>query len=133
MKNIYTRLLNGGNAKELEDMQEAFAGRNAEIGPVYPESRIIVAEDGTKPVLFMPVQSCYFMGSLGYKEVNRLQLASAMRQITATLVWESRAAGRGEIFFIGGNEESDNFAAANDYELVKEPVYRLRIRREDGQ
>jgi hypothetical protein len=128
MKNIYTRLLNGNSAKELQQMQDCFAANNAELGPeaLYPDTKFIVAEND-RTFLVAPVQSVYMLGSLGYQEGSNLQLASAMRQIIATLAWESRKQGRGDIYFIGGNEKSDAYAENNDFELVDKPVYRLRL------
>lgn len=128
MKNIYTRLLNGLSPEELQLFQDSYKASNGELGQevLYPDTKIMVAENG-KPLLFMPIQSCYVMGSLGYKGTSNLQLASAMRQITATLVWESRREGRGDIYFVGGHEMSDSFARHNGFEEVASPVFRMRL------
>lgn len=117
--------MNGLNPNELQRFQDSYKASNGELGPevTYPETVVLVAGD----VLFQPVQSCYVMGSLGYGDVSRLELASAMRQIVMNLASASYREGRGDILFIGGNEESDSFAAANGFEKVEQPVYRLRL------
>jgi hypothetical protein len=127
LKNIFVRPINGSSNEELEHFKEVMRLRDAEVGPVYPETTILVAENGV-PLLFQPVQSCFVMGSLGYGELTNLQLAQAMRQITATLVWESRKLGRGELYFIGGHPDSDSFAQNNDFQRVDKPVYRMRLK-----
>lgn len=128
MKHVFTRLLNGLDAEELEIFKDSFKASNGELGQecTYPETKIMVAENG-RPLLFLPIQSCYVMGSLGYKEVSNLELASAMRQVVSTLVWESRAQGRGDIYFVGGHELSDQFAENNGFERVDKPVFRMRL------
>lgn len=126
MKNVYTRLLDGLNPEELQLFQDCLKARNGELLNTCPDMKVMVAENG-KPLLFTPVQSCYVMGSLGYKDISNLQLASAMRQTTATLVWESRQQGRGDIYFVGGHEMSDSFARHNGFEEVAAPVFRMRL------
>lgn len=129
MKNIYTRPFNGASSQEVELFKESFKANDAELGPevLYPDTKFIVAESD-QPLLFVPVQSVYMMGSLGHKDVPPLQLATAMRQVVATLVWESRKQGRGDIYFVGGNEHSDTFAENNGFERVDKPVFRMRLK-----
>ena len=125
MKPMFVRPINGLNPKELERFQESYKSSNGELGPevTYPETTILVAGD----VLFQPVQSCYVMGSLGYGDVSRLELASAMRQIVMSLATASYNQGRGDIIFFGGHPDSDSFAANNGFEKVEQPVYRMRL------
>lgn len=126
MKNVFTRLLNGLDPEELQLFQDSLKANNGELLNTCPDMKVVVAENG-KPLLFTPVQSCYVMGSLGYKDISNLQLASAMRQVVSTLVWESRREGRGDIYFVGGNEMSDKFAENNGFEEVTAPVFRMRL------
>ncbi len=125
MKPMFVRPMNGLNPNELERFQESYKASNGELGPevLYPETTILVAGD----VLFQPVQSCYVMGSLGYGDVSRLELASAMRQVVMHLASASYQQGRGDIMFIGGHPDSDNYAKNNGFEKVERPVYRLRL------
>jgi hypothetical protein len=130
MNQTFVRPMNGLNPIELEEFQEAYKVCNGYLGPesTYPETTILVGETGDSK-LFQPVQTCYVLGSIGYSSsVSRLQLASAMRQIVLTLAWESRKVGRGDIYFVGGHCDTEAFAAANGFELVEEPVYRLRLK-----
>lgn len=127
MKHVFTRLLNGLSAEELQNFQDSLKARNGEFLNTCPDMKVMVAENG-RPLLFTPIQSCYVMGSLGYQDVSKLELASAMKQTVSTLVWESRREGRGDIYFVGGNEMSDSFASHNGFEQVTAPVFRMRLK-----
>lgn len=117
-------MLDGLNPDELQLFQDSLKANNGELLNTCPDMKVMVAEN-SKPLLFAPVQSCYVMGSLGYKDISNLQLASAMRQVVSTLVWESRREGRGDIYFVGGNEMSDSFARRNGFEEVT--AFRMRL------
>ena len=113
--------------KDINSCREALQGKDALDTDVlaYPATTVLVAEDG-KDQVFMPVQVCYLMETLGYKDVSDVALASAMKQFVSILVWEGRKAGHGELLFLGNNEQTNAFALNNGFELIEYQVYRLR-------
>ncbi len=113
---------------DIQNCQAALQGKPGLDADVlaYPATTILVAEDG-KDTVFMPVQTAFLFETMGYKEgISDLALASAMKLFTQILVWEGRKAGHGELYFIGTNEETNQFALNNGFEEVKYRVFRLR-------
>ena len=95
----------------------------------YPVTRILVAENG-KPVMFLPVQTCYVLESLGpTKEASDMEIASALKQLTAILHYESSKAGHGEMLFFCGHPATQNFAEKHGWERVDIPIYRWKVSR----
>jgi hypothetical protein len=130
-KNMHVRKINPHSMIETKAAELALQDKPG-LDPLiftYPATTILVAEDGTDKV-FMPVQTCYIMETLGYKEgISNLSLAAAMKQFVSVLVWESGKSGFGELLFLGNNEETNKFAENNDFEELPYKCYRLKVPR----
>lgn len=128
--NFHVRRLNLHDMAEVKDCERALAGKpglDAEV-LAYPATVILVAEDG-KDKIYLPVQTCFFMETLGYQDANDTALALAMKQFTSILVWEMGEKGTGEMYFLGNNEKTNAFALNNGFEEVPYKVFRLKRQR----
>ena len=126
-RNMHIRKLSAG-FKDQEKCAKALTGRYATDDTFlnYPSTTVLVAEDGIDSV-YMPVQTVYFMETMGYlKGTSNITLAKAMKQFVSILVWESRRAGHGELYFVGNKEETNTFAMNNGFEELPYKVFRLK-------
>ena len=130
-RNFHIRRLNIHDPLEVKDCEQAFRDKHG-LDPevlTYPSTAILVAEDG-KDKVYLPVQTCFVMETLGYHEaISNLSLALAMKQLTSILVWEMGEKGIGEMYFLGSNEETNSFALQNGFEEVPYKVLRLKRQR----
>lgn len=122
---------------EVEKAQESLNSVNdiSFLDPqvlTYPSTRILVAESD-KPVMYLPVQVCYVLESLGpTKEASDLEIASALKQLTAILHYESEKAGQGEMLFLCGHKRTQEFAERHGWEKIDIPLYRWKTDRREA-
>ncbi len=132
VKHIYTRPLRVHDPQDVARCEQAFVRANALLEDEcfsWPGTSVMVAEKHGKPILYQPVFTNYVLGSLGPGELGALatDLASAQHQIVASVVYESRKAGYGEVLFMGGNARTEAFALRHDFEPTKYPMFRMRL------
>lgn len=130
-RNFHIRRLNPLDTEEVADCIRSLTGK-AGFDPSilsYPNTVILVAEDG-KDKVYQPVQTCYFLETLGYHEsISEHSLALAMKQFTSILMWEMAEKGIGEMYFLGSNDDTNAFALQNQFEEVNYKVFRLKRQR----
>lgn len=133
-KHILTRMFNKFSDSETKKAQESFDSVKSIscLDPdvfSYPCTQILVAESD-KPIMFLPVQTCFVLEALGPTvEATDMEIASALKQLTATIHWEAGKAGMGEALFFCKHEMTQKFAESHGWEKIDMPVYRWKVNR----
>lgn len=87
------------------------------------------AYDKDGPLVFQTAQRPIMLESLAPRPgANKLQIASAMRELTQNAVTQASISGAGEIYFLGSSEETNEFAMNHIFEEVKMKVFRLKLK-----
>lgn len=93
----------------------------------YPATTVLVAASD-RPKLFMPVQTCYVLESLGATEhATEREIALSLKNMLAIVGWEARRSGHGEIYFQASEPKIANFAKRHGFEEIDIPVLRMRL------
>jgi hypothetical protein len=93
----------------------------------YPATTTLVAASD-KPKLFMPVQTCYVLESLGAAEgATDREIALSLKNMLAVVGWEARKAGHGEVYFLCSHEPTQQFAERHGFEKLNIPVFRMKL------
>ena len=94
----------------------------------YPSTMILCAENG-QPKVFMPMQACFFIDSLGPDPAigNREQVL-ALAELLQAAKNLARNMQVGEIYFIGSDPEVNKQAELRGFERIGLPVYRLKVK-----
>lgn len=96
---------------------------------LFPSSRTWCAFDSDGPVAFQTVQQPLMLESLAPRPgASRLQIASALRELTQNAVSQAIMGGVGEIYFLGSSEETNRFAENQIFERLPYSVYRVKIK-----
>jgi hypothetical protein len=112
--------------------------------PLYPGSFTFCAYDEDGPLAFMPFQQplaidgvtekrpvrenpIYLEGLATRPGISRQDMARALKELLQMAVTMCHIQGRGEIYFLGTDEETDALAANHLFEKLPYPVYRLRM------
>lgn len=97
--------------------------------PKFPSSRTWCAYDSDGPLVYQTVQQPLMLESLATRPgATPLQVASSMKELTQNAVTQAHIAGVGEIYFLGSDSATDEFAANKIFERVNFPVYRVKIK-----
>src|SRR5512146_1079369 len=94
----------------------------------YPATTIICAERDNRQLLYVPVQQCSVMESLGLSpEASELDIAGGLQAVTKAVRWEAYKAGQREIMFLCRDEQTIKFAEHHGFEKVDIPLFRMKI------
>lgn len=94
----------------------------------YPATAILRADIDGKKVVFIPVQNCCMLESLGIpQEATVAEVASGLKALVQVIVYEARQKGHGEIYFACKDEQTAAFAEHHGFERFDVPMYRLKI------
>ena len=100
----------------------------------YPTSFVLCAYDETGPLAYMPVQQPLMMESLAPRPgLSKLQTAAVLKAITQAVVTQSYVKGAGEIYFLGTDPPTDEFATGRIFEELPYKVYRVKIKTLEGK
>jgi hypothetical protein len=94
----------------------------------YPTSFALVAfnKDGT--LGFLPVQQAMVMEAMGFHPLaTDPQKALVMKELTHALITRCYASGMGEIYFLGSDAATNEFAEHQGFTRMEWPVYRVRL------
>lgn len=96
---------------------------------LFPSSRTWVAYDKEGPLGFQTIQRPLMLESLARRPgLSKLQQAAVLRELTQNAVTQAYAEGAGEIYFLGSDPETDEFASNWIFERVNLPLYRLKVK-----
>jgi len=94
----------------------------------YPSSRALVAFNSTGTVAFLPIQQPLMMEAMAFHPlVTDPQKALAMKELTHGLILYTYSLGAGEIYFLGSDETTNDFAQRQGFRKLEWPVYRVRV------
>lgn len=95
----------------------------------YPSTVALKATDGTRNLVFMPVQQCQVWESLGIsKEASELEVAASLKALAHVLRFKALENGQGEIYFLCSEPRTQKFAQHHGFEKVDIPLFRMRLR-----
>lgn len=98
----------------------------------YPTTKVLKGVSKNKNVLFMPIQLAYILESLALNPgATKHEITVALRQIVSQLRFNAKEAGIGEIYFLGSNEHTNEFASKHDFIELPWKVYRMKTYFED--
>lgn len=118
---------------EIQEAQDSFNRLNEKnlLDPAvfsYPATAILRADIDGKKVVFIPVQNCCMLESLGIpQEATVAEVASGLKALVQVIVYEARQKGHGEIYFACKDEQTAAFAEHHGFVKIEVPMYRLRI------
>jgi hypothetical protein len=132
MKHIFVRPAKAEDAEKATNWAVQNLDRN-KIDPEvlkYPSTFTLAAYDSeTGPIMYMPVQTSLMMESVCTNpEASDRKQAMALKEIVQALVMQAHLKGIGEIYFIGSDDRTSEFAENQLFEKIEQPVYRVRIR-----
>lgn len=87
------------------------------------------AYDADGPVCFQTIQRPLMLESLAPRPgATKQQIASAMKELTQNAITQSWVMDAGEIYFLGSDEETNDFAVKKLFEKLPYTVYRLKLK-----
>ncbi len=131
MKPVWINKTTGQNREtELYPWLQANSQKNNVDWDVleYPATEILTATDGEKNILHVPIQRCYFVESLGISpDASPLEVVKALYGVMQIVRYASIENGQREIYFLGSDTQTNEFAEKHGFERVNLPVYRMKI------
>jgi len=95
----------------------------------FPSSATWVSYDKDGPVAFQTIQRPLVLESLGPRPgLSNLQTAQALKELTQNAVSQAHLQGAGEIWFLGSDPDTDEFARNWIFEKVDMPLYRVKLK-----
>jgi hypothetical protein len=96
--------------------------------PLYPASVTWCAYDKTGPVAFQTIQRPAMLESLAPRPgLDSIRISSALRELTQNAITQAHLSGAGEIYFLGSDEKTNEFATNHIFEEVPLKVYRVKL------
>ncbi len=100
---------------------------DAYIG-IHPGTMTLCAYNKEKIVAFLPVQQPFMYETFAPNpEATDLELAAAMKELTQFLISQAHLKNVAEIYFLGSDEGTDEFATNQIFEKLPFTVYRVRV------
>jgi len=97
--------------------------------PLFPSSVTWCAYDKEGPLAYQTIQTPLMLESLAPRPGNTPQQnAAALKELTQNAVTVAHAKGIGEIYFLGSDSDTDEFATNHIFERVNLPVYRCKLK-----
>jgi len=86
------------------------------------------AYDKDGPVCFQTIQRPLMLESLAPRPgATKQQIASAMKELTQNAVSQAHVMEAGEIYFLGSDAETDEFAKSHIFEELPYRVFRVKL------
>lgn len=101
--------------------------------PKYPSTVTWCAYDKDGPLAFLPIQQPLMLESLAVRPgATKLQIASALKELTQATVTQAHIKGAGEIYYLGTDDDTDVLATNQIFEQLPYKVFRVRIKNLEG-
>lgn len=120
-------------AEDVREMAEWLA-RNAANNRLdvdvlgYPATETLCAERGGTTLLYVPVQSCLILESIGPNpKATDAEIAMSLDRIVSTAVFAARGLGHGELRFDCSDQRTFKFAQRHGFEEITLPVMRMKL------
>lgn len=129
-KPVFVRPVRPGEAQTYFDW--ATENKVNEFDPqvaLFPSSSTWCAFDRDGPLAFQTLQRPFVLESLAPRPgATKLQIASALKELTQNAVTQAVINGIGEIYFLGSDSATNEFASSHIFEEVPMKVYRAKIK-----
>jgi hypothetical protein len=127
MNPVFVRPAREEDLKKLLSWAEANPATDAKVF-TYKNTYTLCAFTSSGVVAYLPVQQPLMMEAVAFHPLATDQYkALAMKELTHALVTSAYLGGSGEIYFLGTNEGTNEFAEKNGFKQVDVPVYRVRV------
>jgi hypothetical protein len=94
----------------------------------YPTTRTLLLHTDTKNILYMPVQRVMMLESLAINpKAEKHEVAASIRTAITSLILSAQNDGIGELYFLGTNEKTNEFARRHNLEEMKWKVFRKKV------
>ncbi len=101
--------------------------------PLYPSSTTWCAYDEDGPLVYQTLQKPVMLESVAPRPgADPKQIAEALKELAQNCITQAHASGAGEIFFLGTDAETDDFAAKHLFEPLPYRVFRVKLRHLEG-
>ena len=131
MNTIFVRGVRQSEEQMLVDWATENAEKNGFDPAVlyFPTTYTLCAYDKEGPVAFLPVQTPFMMESFAPRPgIGKLQSAAAFKELTQYLVSQAHLRGVGEIYFLGSDKDTNDFATGQIFEELPYRVYRAKLK-----
>lgn len=103
---------------------------------MFASSTTWCAFDESGPIAYQTLQTPVMIESLAPRpDATPLEVASALKELTQNAITHAFNRGSGEVYFVGSDEETNNFAANKIFELVVDkngqPMRLFRVKLKD--
>lgn len=127
MATIYVRPARNGEAKDFLNWSIGQEGFDAEVA-ARPDTFTIAAYDKQKVIAYMPFHQPIMLETIAFNpEATELEKVSAMKELIQFVVAQCHLRGVSEIYFLGSDKSTNEFAQNHIFERVDYPVYRVKI------
>lgn len=87
------------------------------------------AYDKDGPLVFQTIQRPLMLESLAPRPgATKQQVASAMKELTQNAISQAHVMDAGEIYFLGSDEDTDEFATNHIFEALPYKVFRCKLK-----
>src|SRR5690242_13566518 len=134
MNPIFVRPARQDEKKMLLDwsLENPGNGFDPEV-PMYPTTVTWCGFDKDGQVAFLPVQLAYVMESFAPRPgLSPRRQAEALKEFTQNLITQAHLNGVRELYFLGSNPETNEYAENYIFEEVPYKVYRAKLRNLEG-
>jgi hypothetical protein len=127
MNQIFVRPVREADAKKFEDWAKANPALDKRIF-TYPSTYTWCAFNDTGVLAYLPVQITFTMEAMAFHPLcTDPQKALAMKELVQNLVTQAYLRGIGEIYFLGTDPGTNDFAQRQGFKLIQCPVYLMRV------
>lgn len=127
MNQIFVRPARETDARKFEDWVKTNPALDKRIF-TYPATFTWAAFNETGVLAFLPVQQTFFMEAMAFHPLcTDPQKALAMKELTHNLVTQAYLKGIGEIYFLGTDHTTNDFAERQGFKRIQIPVYLVRV------
>jgi hypothetical protein len=128
MKTIFVQVAGPQELQQL--MKWGAEGEDNFLDPsvvFYPSTMNLRATQGKDTVMYMPVQTAFVLESLAINpEARKHEITVALREMVISLRLIAQQRGIGEIYFLGTNDKTNEFAKAHGFEELPWRAYRMK-------
>lgn len=96
---------------------------------LFKSSTTWCAYDKTGPLVFQTIQRPLMLESLAPRPgATKEQVAVAMKELTQNAITQASIVGAGEIYYLGSDEDTDEFATNQIFERLPYSIFRVKIK-----
>lgn len=136
MNRVYVRPIEPGEA----DIFYSWAVENEDKSkfdpatPLYKSSTTWCAYDSTGPLAYQTIQRPIMLESLAPRPgLSPIQISSLLKELTKNAITFAHTTGAGEVYFLGTDDDTDQFASNKIFEQLPYKIYRVKLANLEGK